>query len=282
MHYIYKILGEDTLNDIKIRTRNPETGKSYLVPGDMSYKEWYDKYVVDKYGKDKAKQLEKQIKNQSSDKKQFEEYKNILGKNSPKTLKEFQEINYNNIKEWSKLKENFKIVNSYKVDFGYASPEKIVELDNTAFNAKMTRFEYEQFTGKNRRKIKNLSSSGNFAIMEFENKKYLAHSSVNELDDIEFESINGNKDDFILHRHNRKFKTLTINSIPRHYCTEAKMFEYIHCNITKEYNGELTILSELDMCESCRGVLEQFKKEHPNTKVNIISGEEGFNWRKRK
>ena len=31
-------LGEDTLKDIKSRARNPETGKSYLVPGDMSYK----------------------------------------------------------------------------------------------------------------------------------------------------------------------------------------------------------------------------------------------------
>lgn len=39
-------LGEDTLKDIKRRARNPETGKSYLVPGDMSYKEWYKKYVL--------------------------------------------------------------------------------------------------------------------------------------------------------------------------------------------------------------------------------------------
>ncbi len=113
MHCIYKILGEDTLKDIKRRARKPETGKSYLVPGDMSYKEWYDKYVVDKYGKDKAKQLEKQIKNQSSDKKQFEEYKNILGKNSPKTLKDFQEIKYNNLEDWNKLKRDYIDSNRY-------------------------------------------------------------------------------------------------------------------------------------------------------------------------
>ena len=30
------------------RARNPETGKVEYVPADMSYKEWYDKYVVDK------------------------------------------------------------------------------------------------------------------------------------------------------------------------------------------------------------------------------------------
>ena len=30
---------------LKRRARNPETGKTELVPADMSYKEWYDKYV---------------------------------------------------------------------------------------------------------------------------------------------------------------------------------------------------------------------------------------------
>lgn len=38
-------LGESTLNDIKRRARDPETGKTYLVPGDMNYKEWYAKYI---------------------------------------------------------------------------------------------------------------------------------------------------------------------------------------------------------------------------------------------
>lgn len=38
-------LGESTLKDIKRRARDPETGKTYLVPGDMNYKEWYAKYV---------------------------------------------------------------------------------------------------------------------------------------------------------------------------------------------------------------------------------------------
>lgn len=38
-------LGESTLKDIKRRARDPETGKTYLVPGDMSYQEWYEEYV---------------------------------------------------------------------------------------------------------------------------------------------------------------------------------------------------------------------------------------------
>lgn len=54
---------------IGVRTKDVVTGESHVIKGDITYKEWYDKYVVDKYGEDKAKQLEKKIKNQSSDKK---------------------------------------------------------------------------------------------------------------------------------------------------------------------------------------------------------------------
>lgn len=38
-------LGPDTLEGIRRRARDPNTGKTYLVPADMSYKEWWDKYV---------------------------------------------------------------------------------------------------------------------------------------------------------------------------------------------------------------------------------------------
>lgn len=41
-------LGENTLKDIKRRARDPETGKTYLVPGDMTYQEWCEKFVVQK------------------------------------------------------------------------------------------------------------------------------------------------------------------------------------------------------------------------------------------
>lgn len=100
-------LGKNTLKDINRRARDPETGKTYLVPGDMSYQNWYDKFVVDKYGKDNAEVVEKMIKNKSSDRKQLEKYKDVLGKESPKTLKDFQELKYNNIEDWSKLKSSY-------------------------------------------------------------------------------------------------------------------------------------------------------------------------------
>lgn len=99
----------DNMEVLKRRARDPETGKTYLVPGDMTYEQWYDKFVVDKYGKDKAEVFEKMIKNKASDRKQLEKFKEIIGKESPKTLKDFQELKYNNIDEWKLTKYNYKL-----------------------------------------------------------------------------------------------------------------------------------------------------------------------------
>ena len=95
------------------RARDPETGKTYIVPGDMTYKDWYDKFVVDKYGKDKADILERMIRNKPADRSQFNKYKEVLGKESPKTLKDFTELKYNNIKEWNILKAQYRKLNYY-------------------------------------------------------------------------------------------------------------------------------------------------------------------------
>lgn len=47
---------------IGVRTRDVVTGESHVIKGDITYKEWYDRFVVDKYGADKAKELEKKAK----------------------------------------------------------------------------------------------------------------------------------------------------------------------------------------------------------------------------
>ncbi len=98
---------------IGVRTRDVVTGQSHVIKGDITYKDWYDRFVIDKYGVDKAKELEKQIKNSSNDKKQFEKYKKLLAKDLPKTLKEFQEIKYNNSDEWNKIKRQYLDANRY-------------------------------------------------------------------------------------------------------------------------------------------------------------------------
>jgi len=90
------------------RARDPETGKTYTVPGDMKYQEWYDKFVVDKYGKDKTEVFEKMIKNKASDRKQYSKYKEILGKDAPKSFTDFREMKYNDSNEWNLVKDYVK------------------------------------------------------------------------------------------------------------------------------------------------------------------------------
>lgn len=41
-------ISEEELVKIKRRARDPKTGKTYLVPANMNYKEWYAKYVKEK------------------------------------------------------------------------------------------------------------------------------------------------------------------------------------------------------------------------------------------
>lgn len=127
-------LGESTLKDIKRRARNPEIGKTYLVPGDMKYQDWYDKFVVDKYGKDKTEVFEKMIKNKASDRKQFNKFKETLGKDSPNTLKEFQELKYNNSNEWNLVKDYVKsrennMISAFTPYSQYKEYKAIIESD---------------------------------------------------------------------------------------------------------------------------------------------------------
>lgn len=79
------------------RARDPVTGKTNTVLADMTYKQWYDKNVK---GNSEAEANEKMIQNRSSDKRQYEKYKGILGNNAPKTLESFQKMKYTNSEKW--------------------------------------------------------------------------------------------------------------------------------------------------------------------------------------
>ena len=43
---------KETLNSMRRRVRDPVTGKTYVLDKNMSYNEWYKKFVIDKYGRD--------------------------------------------------------------------------------------------------------------------------------------------------------------------------------------------------------------------------------------
>ena len=66
--------------------------------------------------------------------------------------------------------------------------------------------------------------------------------------------------------------------------TEAKLFEFFADHCEDKDIKTITMLSERGMCDSCKGVMEQFKQEYPNIEVNVISNKrvEGDVWKHRK
>ncbi|ABX43326.1 polymorphic toxin type 50 domain-containing protein [Lachnoclostridium phytofermentans] len=85
--------------------RDPVTGKTHNVPADMTYKEWHEKYVK---GNPQADLAEKKSNNTLADQKQYDKYKSILGKDTPKNLDDFQNLKYTNDEKWNMLQLAYK------------------------------------------------------------------------------------------------------------------------------------------------------------------------------
>ena len=102
---------EEVLAKIKRFARDPVTGKSTTVPGTMSYREWYEKYVR---GNTEAEANEKKKRNRAADRRQFERYKTVLGDEAPKSLVDFQRMKYESPEEWAKLKRVYREANRNK------------------------------------------------------------------------------------------------------------------------------------------------------------------------
>ena len=68
-----------------------------------------------------------------------------------------------------------------------------------------------------------------------------------------------------------------------HLDTEAKLFEYLADLYDEKPFTRIDMLSERGMCDSCKGVMEQFRKEHPEVVINVISNKrvEGDVWKQR-
>ncbi len=102
---IVAVIDRKFLEGKKRAARDPETGKTIYVPGDMTYDEWYSKYVK---GNKKAELEEKKIKNLSTDRKQHKQYREVLGDNIPEKLDDFQDMKYNDSEQWNAKKLSFR------------------------------------------------------------------------------------------------------------------------------------------------------------------------------
>lgn len=96
------VFDKKIMDKMRRRAIDPETGEDVFVPADMSYKEWYEKYVTNR---PEGKLAEKLFINKESDKLQFRKYKIIYGKElGAKSLADFQRMKYNEPDRWELLK----------------------------------------------------------------------------------------------------------------------------------------------------------------------------------
>lgn len=216
------------------------------------------------------------IKHTKRDVEQYKKYQKVLDDIAPDSFDKFLEIKYNINNEWSILKYQYRTVNRYEIN-GNVPASKILELDNIAWTTKQTGFDYSALTGKNKKRVKQLSNGGNAAVLSFEGVTYFSHSRFEMPGTLEISSYKGSYPAISL-KQERQFEVLDLgDGIPRETDTEAKFFEFVADNITEDTETEITILSEKHICESCEHVMSQFKTKYQNVTVNIVSGKRNYN-----
>ncbi len=239
------------------RAARDSEGNTYYVPDDMTYKDWAKEHIIDaNYGQ----------YGMTTDAEQYERYKSVLKDISPNSFEKFKDIKYNDSKQWGTLKHQYRIVNQYKVDSGDVSVQKILDMDEKIIKEKRNNFPSA------------FKKSGNIAGAYIDNEEtlYIAHSQIDDVGSKGLKNYKGNSQVVLLNP-NRNFEYIDVvnpdGSIRggTYHDTEAKLFEEFHLLLQTKNISEITMLSERGMCESCVGVMEQFKKAHPNVKVNVVS-----------
>lgn len=112
-------LNDEVLENLTRRARDPETGKLYKIPANMSYPEWYEKKVA---GDPRKVNAIKAGHNSRIDKAQYERYKSVFRNDETfVSFEKFQDMKYNEGDRWKEYKDTFKIteMKNFISDSGY-------------------------------------------------------------------------------------------------------------------------------------------------------------------
>ena len=102
---VLSVLDDMDLSLLQRKSRDPVTGKVKTFPGDMTYKQWYEKEVAHN---PEALFAEKVAKNRTADLKQYERYKDRLGKEKVgKNIDTFRDLKYNKPEKWEEVRTEY-------------------------------------------------------------------------------------------------------------------------------------------------------------------------------
>ncbi len=258
-------IDEETERNMQRRARNPITGKTEVV-GSMNYQQWMEKHK--QKGTWKEPERKQYIHKQETE--QLTRYKTVLKDMMPEiNIEEFKKFKIEQPDKWKELQKQYRVVNQYHPETdSEMSSQMIYNLHTEAYNTKRQYFPSES------------KKKGNMAIMDIDGERYYAHSKVKTAEDKSYINFKGDKNKLVLLPEKQHYKTLVLgsetgSSTPpwdRKVDSEAKLLEKAHSLIESgRAIKEINLLSELPCCESCMGVVDQFKKEHPDVIINVVS-----------
>lgn len=213
--------------------------------------------------------------NRGSEHNQFAQYRAVLGEKVPATIDDFRKMKQEDPARWETLKTQYRIVNQYKVDSGEFTADEILEMDDRLITEKR-----DNFKSKYKR-------SGNVAGAYVDQDYYLAHSRIDSPEDASGYRGSGN---LATLRTDRTFQYIDVKKADgslrsdTFQDTEAKLFEEFADLYERKPFKSITMISERGICDSCRGVMEQFKARFPDVTVRVISHKkvEGDVWKYRR
>ena len=248
---------EFTLNET--RAARDAGGKTYEVPGDITYREWAKEFPQDALPT-KSKVVSVKARNKSADTKQFDNYSKVLGDEYIDfDFDEFQDIKYSDSKKYGELKHAYRVANSFEGNAGNMSKKTIVSMGDDVINAK------SNFTGASKKK-------GNTAELKLDGITKIANSQIPDKDSAGYKNFKGDKNQIAFVSENPMFEAKVIGSHDRTCDSEKTLFEYAATICADGKSHTLELLSEKCMCESCLGVMKQFTNRFPNVKIHVVSG----------
>lgn len=263
--------------ELKRRALDLETGKTVLIPAETTYEEWLADNINPLTGKLKYYPPKTLTQVSSYNRDQFERYSAVLKENVPDSLDEFLKIKYNDPEKWKTLKRQYRFVNQCKIDSGNFSTDEILRFDKKVIYEKRLKF------------TSGFKRSGNIAGAyiddDFDNM-YYAHSAISKVEDSRGYKGTGK---LVLLKEARRFKYIDVPKMDgtirkeTYNDTEAKLFEFFADLYEASPFKKICMLSERGMCDSCKGVMQQFKELCPDVEVNVISNKkvEGNVWKER-
>ncbi len=96
----------ERLNKMPRKALNPLTGKTFDIKGGTIYDEWMN-MLKSKHSDEEISNFKKTVLNRTKDNASYLKMKSVIGKTAPDSLEEYQEIKYNDGKQWAKLTDNY-------------------------------------------------------------------------------------------------------------------------------------------------------------------------------